>query len=230
MSGLRSDDEFEAFLRTRVVLRDRNMGSEKLEPPEDLDNIVLTKARHAIQAPQQMPVYRAPRWALPVALAATILLSLSVALNVSLNGSKPPAALAKSEMPAAAPSAAGEQTPAAPATEATAQEPAMRSTAASPPPPIMAKPAPAQTAIQASQEEFQAKADITLKSTAHKATDEARNAGAARASGNPTDPSLWLKRIETLRAQGQGAVADAELRRFRAAFPHYPLRSSTPSP
>jgi hypothetical protein len=86
MSGLEHEDEFETYLRRRSVLRGRESPTQGLEPPEDLDKIVLRTAREAIQASPQMHVYRAPRWALPVGRAATILLCLSVILNVSLRG------------------------------------------------------------------------------------------------------------------------------------------------
>jgi hypothetical protein len=43
-------------------------------------------------------------------------------------------------------------------------------------------------------------------------------------------PELWLKRIEALRAQGQIAEADAEWRRFRAAFPDFPATASPAPP
>jgi hypothetical protein len=85
------DEVFEAFLKRRPVLP--NGLDDRLEPPAALDEIVLQRAHDAIKtqaapgAKQQM--VRAPRWAMPVALAATILLCLSVVLNISLNTSQP---------------------------------------------------------------------------------------------------------------------------------------------
>jgi cytoskeletal protein RodZ len=58
---------------------------DKLSPPAELDERVLDAAREAIQAPRQANPGRPARWAVPVALAATILLCLSVVLNVALN-------------------------------------------------------------------------------------------------------------------------------------------------
>jgi X-X-X-Leu-X-X-Gly heptad repeat protein len=84
-------DEFETFLKTRTVLPSGMSDDDKLEPPKALDAIVLKEAREAIRARQQLN--QTPRWATPVALAATILLCLSIVLNVSLNTNHPAANL-----------------------------------------------------------------------------------------------------------------------------------------
>jgi hypothetical protein len=103
-----SEGEFEAFLKTRTVLPKGMSDDDKLEPPQALDAIVLKKARAAIHARER--VNRAPRWATPVALAATILLCLSIVLNVSLNTNRPAASLqrmtaATADRPSSAPAA-----------------------------------------------------------------------------------------------------------------------------
>jgi hypothetical protein len=97
------DDEFEAYLRRSSALSTRARSEENLEPPDNLDDIVLKNARQAIQSPKPLPLYKAPRWALPVALAATLLLCVSIAVNVSLNSQKAnvpaaPAAVPKGEV------------------------------------------------------------------------------------------------------------------------------------
>jgi hypothetical protein len=76
-------DEFETFLTRRTVLPKGMSDDDQLEPPKALDAIVLRKAREAIRARQGLN--RTPRWATPVAVAATILLCLSIVLNVTLN-------------------------------------------------------------------------------------------------------------------------------------------------
>jgi hypothetical protein len=86
MSAPDRDEEFETFLKRRTLLP--NM-AEQLEPPGRLDDLVLSEARKAIHAGQQPA--RAARWARPVALAATILLCLSIMLNVTLNTNRPAA-------------------------------------------------------------------------------------------------------------------------------------------
>jgi hypothetical protein len=90
MTGPEQDEVFEAYLKRRPVLPALD---EKLEPPAAVDEKVLSRAREAIEsarAPQ-----RPPRWAVPMALAATILLCLSVVINVTLNTHRPSPNLAR---------------------------------------------------------------------------------------------------------------------------------------
>jgi hypothetical protein len=105
-------DDFETFLKTRTVLPNGMSDDDKLEPPKALDAIVLNEAREAIRARQQPN--RTARWATPVALAATILLCLSIVLNVSLNTNRPTANLRRMS---AATADKASPTPAAPASE-----------------------------------------------------------------------------------------------------------------
>ena len=80
MSDSEHDDEFEAYLKWRA-----SGGTGRgLEPPPELDRIIIGNARKAIQGAAPVPLYRAPRWALPVALAATIVISFVVALELGL--------------------------------------------------------------------------------------------------------------------------------------------------
>jgi hypothetical protein len=112
MTEPQSDDEFETFLKRRTVLSNGMSDDDKLEPPKTLDALVLKRAREAVRERRQSN--RAPRWAAPVALAATILLCVSVVLNVSLNTNRPAgdlrrqAAATVDKAPAAAPGAATE--------------------------------------------------------------------------------------------------------------------------
>jgi hypothetical protein len=89
MTDPETDEEFEDFLKRRTVLPGSMSVDEKLEPPGAVDDIVVKQAREAIKAQRQPN--RAPRWAMPVALAATVLLCLSVVLNVRLNTNRPTA-------------------------------------------------------------------------------------------------------------------------------------------
>jgi hypothetical protein len=107
MTEPQSDDEFETFLKRRTVLPNGMSDDDKLEPPKALDALVLKRAREAVR--EQRQSNRAPRWAKPVALAATILLCLSVVLNISLHTKRPTAdprrqtAATEDKAPAAAP-------------------------------------------------------------------------------------------------------------------------------
>ena len=112
MTDPEQDEVFEAYLKRRPVLPTLD---DPLEPPAALDHRVLNQAREAIQpgattvagssgrntagvggvsgntmAPgaTKSPLQRPPRWAVPVALAATILLCLSVVMNISLNSNR----------------------------------------------------------------------------------------------------------------------------------------------
>jgi hypothetical protein len=78
------NDDFEAYLKRRVPIDRRVALIDRLEPPPELDRIIIGKARLAIQGPAPMPVFRAPKWALPMGLAATILVSLSILLDLGM--------------------------------------------------------------------------------------------------------------------------------------------------
>jgi hypothetical protein len=81
MTGPDSDNELEAFLARRSLMHRRFAEGDQSEPPAEVDRIVLAKAREAIKRPSETPVYRAPQWAMPVGLAASVLLVFAVVLN-----------------------------------------------------------------------------------------------------------------------------------------------------
>lgn len=227
----RHEDEFETYLRQRSVLPGRLTSSERIEPPKDLDAIVLERARRAIHAPPPMRLYRAPRWALPVALAATLLLSFSIVLNISLT-MRPPAQ----------PASTGETARAVAPPPAARQQPASAPAPASPPPATMTRAAPEvfNRAPAGESRATGADGDRAGRSNSGAAppSEAARRmvAPAARAQSDAAiaskalpDPAAWLRRIEALRAQGRTAEADAELRRFRRSFPDFPQSKLPPA-
>lgn len=83
-----ADDEFDDFLKRRkpVFRRDDDDG---LEPPPEIDRIVLRQAREAIEPERPHRVFRAPRWSAPIALAATILVALSVVFHMGMPAKAP---------------------------------------------------------------------------------------------------------------------------------------------
>jgi hypothetical protein len=113
MTDPEHDEAFEAYLKRRSVLP--HAVDDRLEPPAALDQFVLNEARDAIKSQgardraagttadtrtlaggpaADLPAAkkrmdRAPRWAVPVALAATVLLCLSIVMNISLNTNRP---------------------------------------------------------------------------------------------------------------------------------------------
>jgi hypothetical protein len=84
MTGPERDDEFEAYLRRRWRIDRRLRSLDRLEPPAELDQIIIGQARQAIQVAPPVPMFRAPRWALSMGMAATILISLFVLLDLGV--------------------------------------------------------------------------------------------------------------------------------------------------
>ncbi|HEY0340928.1 MAG TPA: hypothetical protein VGC34_09000, partial [Steroidobacteraceae bacterium] len=84
MTDSEHNDDFETYLKRRVPIERRLGLVSRLEPPAELDRIIIGQARLAIQGPAPVPVFRGPRWALPMGLAATILVSLSLLLDVGM--------------------------------------------------------------------------------------------------------------------------------------------------
>ena len=88
MSDSEHDEEFEAYLKRRArgglgqSFQQGIKAPDSLEPPPELDRIIIANARKAIQGTTPPPMYRAPKWALPVALAATIVISFAVVLEL----------------------------------------------------------------------------------------------------------------------------------------------------
>jgi hypothetical protein len=80
MSG---DQEFEDFLERRRSPF-RREADDGLEPPPELDRIVLRQAREAIESERPMRLFRMPRWAAPVAIAATLVLGLAVVFRAGM--------------------------------------------------------------------------------------------------------------------------------------------------
>ena len=77
------DDEFEDFLNRRKPVF-RRPEDEMFEPPADLDRVVLRQAREAIKPHEPMRMFTAPRWSMPIALAATLLLAFTVVFRAGM--------------------------------------------------------------------------------------------------------------------------------------------------
>lgn len=297
------NDDFETYLKRRTVLPNAMSVDDKLEPPTALDEVVLRNAREAIQAQRKPQSQRAPRWATPLAIAATVLLCLSVVLNISLNTNHPNDAVSRVTAEAAgdradqapavaraqsdeqrreklagnaesqpeqiasadarkgaasAPPAASAPASSAPISQAasTAKAPApprssppalsdnrladaasepsqldARTAAAPPPSPdpsdnrpdTVAAPSSAPTTAALAEGRIESPAVTTTRALAK------RQADANAPPSLPRDPKVWLKQIEVLRTEGKTAQADAEMRRFRAAFPTYPAKPESPA-
>ena len=88
MADSEHDDDFEAYLKRRVPIDQRMKSVDRLEPPPELDRVIIGKARNAIQNSPRVPLYRAPKWALPVGLAATLLIAFSIVLDLGIRASR----------------------------------------------------------------------------------------------------------------------------------------------
>jgi resuscitation-promoting factor RpfA len=117
MADSEDDDDFEAYLKRRVPIDQRMKTVDRLEPPPELDRVVIGKARNAIQNSSHVPMYRAPKWALPVGLAATLLIAFSIVLELGIRSSRqqlasaPAVAAATSSESVAAPAPAAPTVP-----------------------------------------------------------------------------------------------------------------------
>ena len=86
MTSSEYDDDFDAYLKRRILIERRTALIDRLEPPPELDRIIIGKARQAIQGEAPVRVFRAPQWAVPLGLAATILVSLSILMDLGIRG------------------------------------------------------------------------------------------------------------------------------------------------
>jgi hypothetical protein len=86
----RDEDELESYLQRRALLRAHRSCQDELEPPPELDQIVLRKARLAIQSPRPpRPVVargaHRRSWYMPASVAATMLVCLTVLADLGVH-------------------------------------------------------------------------------------------------------------------------------------------------
>jgi hypothetical protein len=83
MSGPERDPEVDAWLRARRPKLRLSDPAESLEPPEELDRLVLDRARRELRRqPAQKPgFFSSSRFAVPVSIAATLVLSFTLVLQ-----------------------------------------------------------------------------------------------------------------------------------------------------
>jgi len=73
------EDEFDDFLARRKPLFRRPV--DDLQPPEELDRVVLRRAREAIEIERPQRAFRGANWGAPLAIAATLLVVFTVVLH-----------------------------------------------------------------------------------------------------------------------------------------------------
>jgi hypothetical protein len=230
MTGPDYDAEFEAFLKRRSPMHRRLSDIDHAEPSVELDRLVLNRARDAVETPSQ-PLFRNSRWALPLGLAAAILIAFTVVLNIDHHHAKvasdaSPAAEGTSQAPAVARAASMRES-------AKAQRVLSDSAVSEPRATTVDKkteaPAPAAPLARNSGNAE------TQRRTASQPEQEAAAAASAPApaavADNPhSSPDAWLREINRLRAAGRTADADRELAAFRSAYPTHPAYSVAKPP
>jgi hypothetical protein len=180
MTSPDSDSDFEDFLARRSPLHRRLAEGDGHEPSAELDRIVLAKAREAIKRPSDTAVYRSPQWALPVGLAASVLLIFAVVLNFARVPQQPGMAAAPTAATGPAATAAISSERASIADEGESIEPLAEAKAE-------ADAAPAAAVVNT--DALLAKQDAAPPAPALRAEQEAPPA-AASVAGNLTAPAL----------------------------------------
>lgn len=221
------DNEFDDFLARRKPVF-RRSADDPFEPPEELDRIVLRQARDAIEREQPERHFQAPRWAMPVALAASLLLVFTVVLRVGVATKAPLAEVTvrnisqEIEDPMAAPEpmapmvAPRDDRGITPGGFASEGESTRYAPAPPPPPQVASNRARADEPPAAGAVQSRAPASSTVVMSAPPPSEAER----AVASKAPTpafrgNAASWLAEIDRLRAAGKAAEADAELAEYK---------------
>ncbi len=76
------DEEFERFLERRSPLHERLSRADGAEPSAEVDRLVLARAKEALASDTSHSAQRSRRWAIPLSLAATLVIGVAVVLNV----------------------------------------------------------------------------------------------------------------------------------------------------
>jgi hypothetical protein len=253
VSDSEHDDDFEAYLKRRVPIHKGSTPPDHLEPPPELDRIIIGNARRAIQGTPPVRLYRAPKWALPVGLAATIVISSVVVLELGLRAKQPVPAQepVETELVAEAPTITAPDA-AVPETSTSEHKPGARSPGhrgapkaakrirlpaipTTPWPPLVTpNTAPAVAADAGGQPD--AEKARTRLARVEVAASRLRDseAAAAHAPAPPAAPArldaaTWLRQIEKLRSEGQTAEAERQLKLFREVYPDFPVGDATGS-
>jgi hypothetical protein len=208
MSG---DQEFEDFLKRRRPLFRRDV-DDGLEPPAELDRIVLRQARDAIEGERPMRLFGMPRWAAPVAIAATLVLGLSVVLKT---GMEPSDRIPEVRVENIAREVRVEGIAPEVRVEGIAQRIDPSDAQVATPPAVAPAPAP-PNAPAASDAVV-----VDLASPPVMATASAPARAGEAAAAWRRDARSWQAEIERLRASGDTARADAELAEFNRQYRAY---------
>lgn len=195
----------------RVSAAYRGLGREA--PPAGLDAAILAAARR----PRR-------RWAVPVSIAAVVVLAVGVTLRVQLERPEEaePVAMAPRvlEAPATPPVALSEAKREARVADAAPSKPTP-----SAPAPMAAAPAPEAPALRSRQA---GGTDVEVGASAGRAESAERpmardNLAIGKIGSAPETPEQWIERIARLRAEGKDSEADESLAEFRRRYPDYEI-------
>lgn len=218
--------------------------AEAAAPPEALDRAILAASRAALAPARRRARWQA--WTLPMGVAATLVLTVTLTLLVQREQEPPLGEAPLPRAPAAAPqerAEPGAELPAKTAAPPAAKREAVRREAEAPPPaptpaasrpasqpPAVeqkALPAPAPEAVGAAEPARPAAAmrrqsapaadAVEMRAKSAPLRKEAAGAAAART------PEPWLEEIRQLKAQGRDQQAAEALAEFRQAYPDYRL-------
>lgn len=216
--------------------------SDRIEPPPALDAAILAAAREAVKpAPPRRSWWQA--WTLPMGVAATVVLTVTLTLMVQQEQERPmseapPTQGAPATAPQEKPDAAADLAvkPAAPrkAKQEAVKREAERPAVAPAPAPEAAAPAgavaprapmaesaesvaPARPAAVMRQQAAPAADAVESRAKSAPLRKEAVGAALARA------PEQWLEDIRQLKQQGKEKEAAEALAEFRKAYPDYKL-------
>jgi hypothetical protein len=194
-----ADEEFEDFLNRRKAVFERRK-EELFEPPAELDRVVLRQAREAIQPEEPMRVFSAPRWTMPIALAATLVLAFTIIFQAGMPQKQEP----RPEVTVQNVAERAEVTVADTASQPAAEAP--REAAAQVPAAVAARSA----VVEAASRE-RGTAGVSMDA----APVVAPPAPAAESPEWRRDSKSWLAEIERLRNAGDNARADAEFAEYK---------------
>ena len=218
--------------------------AEAAAPPEALDRAILAASRAALAPARRRARWQA--WTLPMGVAATLVLTVTLTLLVQREQEPPLGEAPLPRAPAAAPqerAEPGAELPAKTAAPPAAKREAVRREAEAPPPaptpaasrpasqpPVVeqkALPAPAPEAVGAAEPARPAAAmrrqsapaadAVEMRAKSAPLRKEAAGAAAART------PEQWLEEIRQLKARGRDQQAAEALAEFRQAYPDYRL-------
>ena len=217
MTGV--DDEFEDFLKRR---KPRFRSPDDLfEPPAELDRVVLRQAREAIESERPLKVFHGPRWAAPMALAATLLLAVTVILQTGMPPKRAPVPEVTVQNVSERIEMSDAAAPMAPA-PSVANNQARDDTVASDTvtvdlaTPMTAKRENARSNVSDAEAESYAAPPPSAAPAIASRPSEATAMGAPPAEVPVwrRDPKTWKAEIDRLRNAGETARADAELAEF----------------